>query len=104
MKTRFEKSAALLGSALLAVTLSACGADDDTSPVPEEPNTEQFDGFEDEANQPDQSGTPLDEDGAPGTSPGEDPDTNPEPGETDDIGPQNEETSDDDDQREDFGD
>ncbi|GAA4105901.1 hypothetical protein [Enteractinococcus coprophilus] len=96
MKTPFKKSAALLGSALLAVTLSACGADDDTSPVPEEPSTEQFDGFEDEANQPDQSGTPLDEDGAPGTSEGEDPDTNPNEDETDDMGPRNEETDDND--------
>lgn len=96
MKTPWEKSAALLGSALLAITLSACGADDDTSPVEEEPTTEQFDEFEDDANQPDQSGTPLDDDGATGTEQGEDPDTNPEEGETDDSGPMNEETSNDD--------
>jgi len=102
VKTSLERSAALLSSALLAVTLSACGADDDTSPVPEEPNTEQFDGFEDEGGEPDQSGTPLDEDGATGTSEGEDPDTDPEEGETDDMGPKNEETSDDD-EGDDFG-
>ncbi|HJF15846.1 MAG TPA: hypothetical protein K8V32_13835 [Enteractinococcus helveticum] len=71
MKTPRQKSVALLGSALLAITLSACGADDDTSPVEEEPTTEQFDEFEDDANQPGQHGTPLDDDGATSTEEGE---------------------------------
>ena len=98
MKISSEKFAALLSAGLLAFTLSACGADDDTTPAPEEETSqEQFDTFEDEDSGPDQSGSPLDEDGAPGTDPGEDPDVAPEEGETDDMGsPQNEETQDDD--------
>lgn len=104
MKISLEKSTALVGSAFLALTLSACGADDDTSPAPEEPNTEQFDTFEDEGGDPDQSGTPLDPDGATGTTEGEDPDTAPDENETDDSGPQNEETTDEDTQRPEFGD
>lgn len=96
MKISSEKFAALLSAGLLAFTLSACGAEDDPPPAPEE-ETSQFDTFEDEDSGPDQSGSPLDEDGAPGTDPGEDPDVAPEEGESDDMGsPQNEETQDDD--------
>lgn len=72
MKKPFRKSAAILSSGLLALTLAACGADDTTSPegVTEEPQEDQFDAFDDEAGEPDQSGTPLDEDGATGSTEG----------------------------------
>jgi len=69
MNNSFEKAVALLGSGLLALTLSACQAPDDTSPAPEETEQEQFDTFEDESAPPtddviqeEQSATPQDGD------------------------------------------
>lgn len=98
MKISAEKFAALLSCGLLALTLSACGTEDDTpDPGPgEEASQEQFDTFEDESApgaqnddenlQEEQSATPQET--------GEDPDTAPDEDDPDDDATMNEETQD----------
>ena len=94
MRISNEKLIALLGAGFLALTLSACGADED-SPDNEQTEQEQFDTFEDEPApdsqndddviQEEQSATPQDTG---------DPDTAPDEDDPDDGATMNEETQD----------